>query len=112
MLCIGGLPYKIEIVLCVLGCHQDSNMLPFQRLCQSIVHQQLSGKAASTIWRRFCALFSRKSSKEEDGNDHVPLSEVTAERLLRISEEKLRSVGLSERKAKYVHNVAKYSKDG
>src|SRR6185503_21379158 len=56
----------------------------FGALCRSIIYQQLSGKAAGTIHGRFLDLF--------------PAREPTPERLLKIPEDKLRSVGLSRQK--------------
>lgn len=61
-------------------------------LLRSIAYQQLSGKAAGTIFGRFLALFP----------DEYP----EAERLLQFSETELRSVGLSRSKANYIQNVA------
>ena len=61
-------------------------------LVRSIAYQQLSGKAAGTIFGRFLALFP----------DEYP----EPERLLQFSVEELRSVGLSRSKASYIQNVA------
>lgn len=65
----------------------------FEALVKSIVYQQLSGKAAATIYARFRALFP--------GRKFPPLEEVQ-----KISFEKLRSVGLSNQKAKYILDLA------
>lgn len=64
-------------------------------LCRSIVSQQLSIKAASTIFGRFLALF----------RDAYPEPNI----LLKLSDEKLRSVGLSYQKAGYLKNIARFS---
>lgn len=64
----------------------------FYRLCRSIAFQQLSGKAASTIWGRFENLFT-------DPQLH-PQS------VLDISIEQMRACGLSNAKANYIHNIA------
>lgn len=64
-------------------------------LLESIVSQQLSIKAASTIFNRFLALFS-------DNYPHPNL-------LSAIEMERLRSVGLSSQKATYLQNVAAFS---
>lgn len=61
-------------------------------LIRSIVSQQLSVKAAETIYSRFANLF-------EDKYPH-------AELLLSIEDTQLRAVGLSGQKTKYVKNVA------
>jgi DNA-3-methyladenine glycosylase II len=65
----------------------------YQDLVSSIVSQQLSIKAAATIYERF--------SNEMDG-------EVTPSRTIDIEHERLRSIGLSNQKATYVKEVARY----
>ena len=70
---------------------KDSNY--FEALVRAIVYQQLSGKAAATIYKRFQNLFSQ--------NKHfTPI--MVKER----SHEELRSAGLSNQKASYIHNIA------
>lgn len=69
----------------------------FTSLLRSIVGQQLSGKAADTIWGRFIALFPRKKP--------------TADALLQIDIELLRGAGLSYQKAGYLKNIALFSKE-
>lgn len=64
-------------------------------LLESIVSQQLSVKAATTIFNRFRALFP-------DEYPHPNL-------LSAIEMERLRSVGLSNQKASYLQNVAAFS---
>ncbi len=64
-------------------------------LLESIVSQQLSVKAANTIFNRFRALFS----------DEYPHPDL----LSAIETERLRSVGLSSQKAAYLQNVAAFS---
>ncbi|MFN0013431.1 MAG: DNA-3-methyladenine glycosylase family protein [Saprospiraceae bacterium] len=64
-------------------------------LLDSIVSQQLSVKAAATIFGRFCALF--------------PNSYPMPEQLLAIESERLRAAGLSNQKAGYLKNVASFS---
>jgi len=63
-------------------------------LLRSITYQQLSGKAAGTIFRRFLDLFS-------DGYPHP-------EPLLELSEADLWAVGMSRPKAGYLHGVASF----
>lgn len=63
-------------------------------LLRAIAYQQLSGKAANTIFLRFLGLFP----------DEYP----EAERLLAFSEPELRRVGLSRAKANYMQNIAEY----
>ncbi len=66
-------------------------------LMESIVSQQLSVKAADTIFKRFLALFP-------DQKPH-------AEWLLKVPAEQLRAVGLSGQKAGYLQNVALFSQE-
>jgi len=63
-------------------------------LIRAIVFQQLSGKAAATIHRRFLELFP-------DGYPYP-------EELLALDLPGLRSVGLSRQKASYIQNVATF----
>ena len=70
---------------------KDSNY--FEALVRAIVYQQLSGKAAATIYKRFKNLFPQ--------NKHfTPI--MVKER----SHEELQSAGLSNQKASYIHNIA------
>jgi DNA-3-methyladenine glycosylase II len=63
-------------------------------LCGSILSQQLSTKVARVIYQRFLNLFGNKQP--------------TLQQILDISPEKLRSIGLSNAKAAYVHNVCNF----
>jgi len=71
----------------------------FQSLAEAIVYQQLSGKAAGTILKRFVALFPKTTFP-------------SPEQVLKIKTEKLRSAGLSGQKASYVKDLAAKFKDG
>ncbi len=71
----------------------------FQSLAQSIVYQQLSGKAAATILKRLVALFPDKKFP-------------TPEDVLKIKNERLRTAGLSAQKASYLKDLALKFKDG
>jgi DNA-3-methyladenine glycosylase II len=64
----------------------------FDALSRSIIFQQLSGKAASTIRDRFLNLFENRRP--------------TPEALLAIPEDKLRAVGLSRQKSAYLRDLA------
>jgi DNA-3-methyladenine glycosylase II len=70
----------------------------FAAVARSIVYQQLSGKAAATIYARFSALF----------DDGIP----NAAQLVALPEETLRSVGLSRQKAAYLRDLARRVHDG
>ena|SRR6218665_485542 len=63
-------------------------------LCSSIMSQQLSTKVAAVIYARFLALFTKKYP--------------TATDIAAIPFEQLRSIGLSNAKAGYVHNVCSF----
>ncbi len=62
----------------------------FFELSRAIVFQQLSGKAAGTIWGRFLAL----------------VEELQPERVLGRTIEEMRDVGLSRPKASYLHDLS------
>ena len=64
----------------------------FIDLVDSIISQQLSGKAAATIFGRFKKLFT----------DEI----ITAEKLLKISDEAIRAAGISYSKIKYIKGIA------
>jgi 3-methyladenine DNA glycosylase/8-oxoguanine DNA glycosylase len=64
----------------------------FAALARAIVYQQLTGKAAATIFARFCALFP--------GTDPI------AEQVLAASEEELRGAGLSRSKLLSLRDLA------
>jgi DNA-3-methyladenine glycosylase II len=63
----------------------------FASLAEAIIYQQLNGKAAATIFKRFAALAGE------------PL---TPEGTLKLSDEQLRSVGLSKQKSAYLKDLA------
>lgn len=64
----------------------------FTRLVRSIISQQLSVKAAATIYSRFISLFT-------DGK-------ISPEKILRTSDEDLRKCGISFPKIKYIKDLA------
>ena len=64
----------------------------FQALARAIVFQQLSGKAAGTIYSRFNALFP-------EGSPHP-------DAVLATSDEQLRAVGLSRQKIGYMRDLS------
>lgn len=64
----------------------------FINLCDSIISQQLSNKAAATIFERFKKLF--------------PEGEITPQKLEKISPEKLRSAGISYQKINYLKDLS------
>ncbi len=68
-------------------------------LSESIIYQQLSGKAAATIHRRFLALYPDQAAP-------------TAEAILNTPDEVLRSAGLSRSKALYLKDLARHVLEG
>jgi DNA-3-methyladenine glycosylase II len=79
-------------------CHIKPHKDHYGELVGSIVGQQLSSIAAGTIWRRVLGLFDGK----------MP----TPEQLLKIDDQKLRDVGLSWNKVRYVKDLAQHIIDG
>lgn len=67
-------------------------------LLRSIVGQQLSVKAAATIYQRFLALFP----------ENYPTPQLVVDATL----DKLKTAGLSNQKANYIKNVATFALDG
>jgi DNA-3-methyladenine glycosylase II len=63
----------------------------FHSLAEAIVYQQLNGRAALTIFNRFAALAGE------------PL---TPEGIMKLSEQQMRSAGLSKQKASYLRDLA------
>ncbi len=72
----------------------------FVALAEAIVHQQLTGKAAATIFARLCALFPHAHRGP------------TAERILRTPDDKLRGAGLSRPKILSLRDLARKAQDG
>ena len=72
----------------------------FQALARAIVYQQLSNKAAATIFGRVCVHFPR---------GHVGL---TPERLLALSDARIRGAGISRPKLKSLRDLARRSASG
>jgi DNA-3-methyladenine glycosylase II len=79
---------------CQIKPHSDH----YGELVGSIVGQQLSTVAAGTIWRRVLDLFNGK----------MP----TPKQLLAVEDQKLRDVGLSWAKVRYVKDLAEHIQDG
>jgi DNA-3-methyladenine glycosylase II len=74
---------------------------PFGSLVSSIIYQQLSGKAAGTIERRFLELFPKKKNGYP-----------TPEDILKLTDEQFRSVGVSSQKMGYLRDLAQKFIDG
>jgi DNA-3-methyladenine glycosylase II len=70
----------------------------FHTLVRSIVYQQLSGKAASTIFNRLL-----EAAKADP---------VTPEAILKLRPQKMRKLGLSQQKVKYIRELSRMTRDG
>jgi DNA-3-methyladenine glycosylase II len=75
----------------------DSSPSPFESLLESILYQQLHGKAAATIHRRVREFF---------GGDPTP------QQLLSVPDEPLRAAGVSGNKVKAMRDLAARTVDG
>lgn len=73
---------------------------PFRSLASGIIAQQVSGAAASSIKNKFIGLFDETDSHA--GPPHFPAPELVAT----TSIERLRTAGLSLRKAEYIKGLA------
>jgi DNA-3-methyladenine glycosylase II len=69
---------------------------PFLSICRTIVGQQISVKAADSIWRKFESKCKKK---------------ITPESVIKLSSRNLRNVGLSRQKVSYLKNIAKNFKN-
>ena len=77
----------------------SSRASAYEALTRAIVFQQLNGKAAKTIYNRFRDLFPPGAYPTPDTVRRTPLKQ-------------LKSVGLSERKATYIVDLAEKFADG
>jgi DNA-3-methyladenine glycosylase II len=69
----------------------------FHSLAEAIVYQQLNGKAAVTIFKRFAVLAG---------------DPLTPEGILKLTPEQMRSVGLSKQKTSYLFDMAERTHSG
>ena len=90
------------IMAALISAHGPCQLLPhtdyYQQLVRSIIGQQLSVKAAATIYSRFLGLF--------DGIMPAP------EQIITTEAENLRAIGCSYQKASYIHDLAQHILDG
>jgi 3-methyladenine DNA glycosylase/8-oxoguanine DNA glycosylase len=70
----------------------STHLSPFEAVARSIVYQQLSNKAAATIYGRVESLFSGSPPE--------------ASRLLTLTDAQLRAAGLSKQKSAYLRDLA------
>jgi DNA-3-methyladenine glycosylase II len=84
-------PILSAIIERVGPCRMEFGPPEFHSLAEAIVYQQLNGKAAVTIFKRFAALAG---------------DPVTPEGILKLTDAQLRSVGLSKQKSSYLKDMA------
>lgn len=78
-------------------CRMEFGLPQFHSLAEAIVYQQLNGRAAFTIFKRLAALAGE------------PL---TPAGILKLSDEQMRSVGLSKQKSGYLKDMAQKAAAG
>src|SRR5258706_16068134 len=84
-------PVMRAIIERVGPCRMEFGEPVFHSLAEAIVYQQLNGKAAVTIFKRFAALAG---------------DPVTPKGITKLTDEQLRSVGLSKQKSSYLRDMA------
>ncbi|KAF8104191.1 hypothetical protein N665_0176s0006 [Sinapis alba] len=77
----------------------ESFPTPFLALIRNILYQQLAAKAGNSIYTRFISLC---------GGEHV----VVPETVLALDPQQLRQIGVSGRKASYLHDLARKYQNG
>lgn len=90
-------PVLRAIIERVGPCRMEFGPPEFHSLAEAIVYQQLNGKAAVTIFKRFAALAGE------------PL---TPEGILKLTAEQMRGVGLSKQKSSYLRDLAERTHRG
>lgn len=90
-------PVLRAIIERVGPCRIKYSVPEFSSLAEAIVYQQLNGKAAVTIFKRFSDLA---------GDPLAP------EGILKLSDEQLRAVGLSKQKSSYLKDLAAKTASG
>ncbi|HEV3205911.1 MAG TPA: DNA-3-methyladenine glycosylase [Terriglobales bacterium] len=90
-------PVLSAIIERVGPCRMEFGPPEFHSLAEAIVYQQLNGKAAVTIFKRFAALAG---------------DPVTAEGILKLTDAQMRTVGLSKQKTSYLQDMAERAARG
>jgi len=90
-------PILAAIIERVGPCRMEFGPPEFHSLAEAIVYQQLNGKAAVTIFKRFAALTGEP---------------VTPQGILKLADEQLRCVGLSKQKSSYLKDMAERAARG
>jgi DNA-3-methyladenine glycosylase II len=79
----------------------------FSTLARSIIGQQISVKAAQSVWERFAAMMGSPPSTP-GGNGHA----LQPAQVLALPMDRLRQAGLSARKAEYLQDLARHFDGG
>src|SRR5579872_2461314 len=90
-------PIMQAIIARIGPCRMQFGSPEFHSVAEAIVYQQLNGKAAETIFKRFAALAGE------------PL---TPEGILKLSDEQMRGAGLSKQKSSYLKDLAMKTASG
>jgi 3-methyladenine DNA glycosylase/8-oxoguanine DNA glycosylase len=77
----------------------NGSVRPFDALAESIAYQQLSGKAAATIWKRVRAIYGKRKRLDP-------------KQVLKTPDRKLRAAGLSRSKVAALKDLAAKTIDG
>src|ERR1700704_2501684 len=84
-------PVMRAIIERIGPCRMQFGPPEFYSLAEAIVYQQLNGKAAETIFKRFAALAGEP---------------VTPAGILKLSDEQMRGAGLSKQKLSYLKDLS------
>ncbi len=90
-------PILRAIIERVGPCRMEFGPPEFESLAESIIYQQLNGKAAVVIFNRFVALAG---------------DPVTPKGILKLTDEQMRGVGLSKQKTSYLRDMAERAQRG
>jgi DNA-3-methyladenine glycosylase II len=90
-------PVLAGVIERVGACRMEFGPPEFHSLAEAIVYQQLNGKAAVTIFKRFAALAG---------------DPVTPAGILKLTDAQMRSVGLSKQKTSYLRDMAQRAARG
>jgi DNA-3-methyladenine glycosylase II len=90
-------PVLAAVIAKVGPCRMEFGPPEFHSLAEAIVYQQLNGKAAVTIFKRFAALAGE------------PL---TPEGILKLTDQQMRSAGLSKQKTSYLQDMSERARRG
>jgi 3-methyladenine DNA glycosylase/8-oxoguanine DNA glycosylase len=90
-------PVMRAIIERVGPCRMEFGEPQFHSLAEAIVYQQLNGKAAVTIFKRFAAITG---------------DPLTPEGILKLTPEQMRAVGLSKQKSSYLLDMAERAHRG